>query len=153
MRKRLYLVLALLFASHAAHADDNADALALEASPSDQLIADFAKEWRRARKLMSQCGWTTAQKEAVGFAEGLMLYLKAQDARAHGQSVADDEISYSLGHKDQFAVTGENCVEVGDKLKPILDAVAALKTCDERKRAGDTALTCKAVIYRAPRFK
>ena len=150
MRRLFYGALALLFAHLAAHATDNA---ALETSPSEQLIADFAEEWRRARKLMGQCGWSPEQNEAVGFAEGLMLYLKARDARVHGQAVADDELSYSLGQKDTFAITGENCVAVGNQLKPILDAIDALKTCDARKRAGDKTLVCKAVIYRAPRFK
>jgi len=154
MNRCLYAALALLLAPVSEHmpayAADNA---ALETSPSEQPIADFAEEWRRARKLMGQCGWSSDQKEALGFAEGLMLYLKARDARAHGQAVASDELSYALGHKDSFAVTGDNCVAVGNQLKPILDAITALKVCDERKKAGDTALVCKPAIYRAPRFK
>jgi hypothetical protein len=124
----------------------------LEVSPSDQPIDQFAEEWRRARKLMRACGYAQDVTDRVSFAEGLLLSIKADDARAHGQQAADNIESYALGHQDRFEIADAVCTRMKEQLMPVLDAVHQFTECRDRERRAEKSQSCNISILRAPRF-
>lgn len=130
---------------------DNGRAFSI--SPENQSVEDFAKEWRKVRKLMQACGAPDSALRPIAFTEGYLVGAKMSAAQARGVSLPADPGAYSFDQSDKIEATRENCRKVGQELRPILHAVASVMQCKGPiTTVAQTAPDCPTPIFRAPRF-
>jgi len=122
-------------------------------SPEAQSVEDFAKEWRKVRKLMKACGAPDTALRPIAFTEGYLVGAKLSAAQARGMQVPADPGAFSFDQADEIEVSRENCRKVGQALRPILQAVAGMMQCQGPiSTVATTAPNCPTPIFRAPRF-
>lgn len=137
-----------LFGHNASAASADPVATKFELSSVSQSVEDYGAEWRRARKLMRACGAKEDTMAFVSFLEGVMIAMKAKDAKSRGEQVADDPMTYALGHDDFLSVTRSNCKRVAREFRPIIDDSGEIFDCRRKK-----AENCRPLpLYRAPVF-
>lgn len=123
----------------------------LQVSPPSQPTAEYALEWRRVRNLMRACGAGEDALKPLLFGEGLLRFLKSQDAKAHGQSTLQDP-EFALRHQDDVEANAANCAKVSREIDPLLKAINAYVECNGKRKASAQLGECPIAIYRAPQF-
>lgn len=102
------------------------------------------------RHLMRACGANEDVMKPLVFAEGLLGFLKTQDAKARGQATKRDLEKDLLSYLDDVEANDATCAKAGREMDPILKAIQVYVDCNEKRKASAALGECPVAIYRAP---
>lgn len=95
----------------------------LTVSSEQQSVEDYAREWRRARKMSRACGAIDDYMQFVAFSEGALVSMKADQQRKLGKPVKEDAKDYILGFSDDFDVSAKACDQHAKAFAPVIVAI------------------------------